>query len=68
VKISSNEGWLIYSFNLSIENENIEKTFNVFDSEGSFCYSGLLQELEHVLSIRVFWRTRDWVEGGLRLV
>jgi hypothetical protein len=60
--------WLIYSFNLSVEHENVEKTLNVFDGEGSFCYFSLLQELEHALSVRVFRRTRGWIEDGLGLV
>ena len=53
------EGWLTYPLDLSIKNKHIKKAFDVLDGEGGFRYSGLLQELEHVLSIRVFWKTRD---------
>ena len=62
------EGWLNYLFDLSIKNKHIKKAFDVLDREGGFRYSGLLQELENVLSIRVFRKTRDRIEGRLRLV
>jgi len=62
------EGWLNYPFDLSIKNKHIKKAFDVLDREGGFRYSGLLQELENVLSIRVFRKTRDRIEGRLRLV
>ena len=32
---------LNYAFNLSIENENVEKAFNMLDSEGGLCYPAL---------------------------
>ena len=62
------EGWLTYPLDLSIKNKHIKKAFDVLDGEGGFRYSGLLQELEYVLSIRVFWKTGDRIEGRLRLV
>jgi len=62
------EGLLIYPFDLSIKNKHIEKAFDVLNGKGGFCYSGLLQELEHVLSIRVFRKTRNRIESRLRLV
>jgi len=59
---------MTYSFNLSVENEDIKKAFDVLDGERGFCNSGLFQELEHNPSVRVFRKTRDGVEGRLWLV
>jgi len=50
-----------YPFNLPVENENIEKAFDVLDGEGGFCYSRLFQELEYILSGWVFWKAGDGV-------
>jgi len=59
---------LNYPFDLPVENENVKKAFDVFDSEGGFRYSGLPQELEHFLGVWVFRKAGDGVQGGLRLV
>ena len=57
-----------YPFDLSIKNKHVEEAFDMLDGEGGFRYSGLLQELEHILSVRVLRRARDGIEGGLGLV
>ena len=57
-----------YPLDFTIENENVEKAFDVLYRELGFRYPALFQELEHILSVRVFRRAGDRVEDGLRLI